>query len=119
MRHYLKIENYTVPRVSKLDVAGFYRSEERKTTFSGGLAVDRGQYKKKISARIRIFSADEKRALEALLQKIIVKAEFYDNGEIVQKDMISAPIKSFQSCFPSRSEENAVYTDVVLELEEQ
>lgn len=119
MRHYLEIDGYTVPRVSRLNVKPMYRNETRKTTLSGGLAVDRGEEKLKLSARARILSTTEMKTIEAKLKKIFVSVKFYYRGEIVEKKMITSPISPKNSGYPNRSEADEVYTDVTIELEEQ
>lgn len=119
MRYYLEIDGYSVPRVGKMTVIGFYRNEDRKTTFSGGLAVDRGEEKLKISAKARIFSNVEMKTIEAKMKKIFVPAKFYYRGEVVEKNMITAPVKSYNSGYPNRSEAGEIFTDIVIEMEEQ
>ena len=118
--YYLKLGAKEIPRVSSLIVTPFYRAETRQTTLSGGLAVDRGDLKKKIEVTIRLMSAAELDELENLLATIVVSAEFYYNNTLVAVNMVADPIQSKQEVYYYGKRENGVYyANIKFTLEEQ
>ncbi len=119
-KYYLRLGNMEVPRVSNLTITPFYRAETRQTTLSGGLAVDRGDVKKRIEATVKIMSADELAELENLLASIIVSAEFYYLEKLVSINVVADPIQSRNEIYLyGKREKGAYYTNIKFTLEEQ
>lgn len=119
-KYYLKLNGTEVPRVSSLIVTPFYRAETRQTTLSGGLAVDRGDLKKRIDVMIKIMSADEYAELESVLKTIVAKAEFFYGENLETINVIADPVRSKDEIYPYGIRENGVYyANIKLTLEEQ
>lgn len=119
-KYYLKLGEMTVPRVSKLIVTHFYRAESRQTTLSGGLAVDRGDVKKRLEINIKIMSAAELRELERVLDTIVTTAEFYYLDEHKTINVVADPILSKDEIYLYGKRENGVYyANIRFTLEEQ
>lgn len=119
MRRHLKIEGETVPNVSAIIVDDFYRDETKKTTLSGGLSIDRGDLKLKLVVRIRSASLLQLKELERKLSSIIVTAEFYYRGKLVEKAMVASTIPKYEEEYPNGSEEEPYYRKIEFELEEK
>lgn len=119
MNHYLKIDGYCVPEISSIVVGEFFRNESRLTTFSGGIAVDRGSPKLQVTVRIRRANLTQIEAIEEKLAPIILPAEFYYRGEIVQRSMVSSPISTYRVEYPELSEKSPYYRAIEFTLEEQ
>ena len=119
-KYYLKISGKEIPRVSSLVTTNFFRTETRQTTFSGGLAIDRGDVKKRVETSVKIMSAKEFKELEMTLNAIIIDAEFYYRGELVSTKMIANPVTSFNEIYLyGKREEGVYYTDIKFMMEEQ
>lgn len=119
-KYYLKISGKEIPRVSSLTTTNFFRAETRQITFSGGLAIDRGDVKKRVETSVKIMSAEEFKALETALNAIVVDTEFYYRGELVSAKMIASPITSFNEVYLyGKREKGVYYTDIKFVMEEQ
>lgn len=117
---YLAISGNVIKRVQKIIETPFYRAESRQTTLSGGLAVDRGDLKKRLEVTIRIMSAEELTALEEILDNITATAEFYSRNKLVTIDMIAQPITSCEEIYLYNDRNKGVYyVNVKFTLEEQ
>lgn len=119
MRQHLKIEGEEVQNLSSIIVSEFYRNESQKVTLSGGLAIDRGEIKLKLSARIRSASLAQIKNIERKLSKIFVTAEFYYRGELVEKRMAASPIPKYTKEYLNESEKEPYYRNIEFTLEEQ
>lgn len=119
MQHHLKIGGESIPNISALVVNDFYRNETKKTTFSGGESVDRGSLKLKFYARIRSANLSQLKELERKLSGIIVTAEFYYRGELVEKKMIASTVPKYEEEYPNGSEEEPYYRKIEFSMEEQ
>ena len=119
-KYYLKLGSYEVPRVSKIRVNNFYRAESRQTTLSGGLAVDRGDVKKRLEINIRLMTAAEMEELENVLDNIVATAEFYYLGKLTTINVVADPVASRDEIYLYGNREKGVcYANIRLTLEEQ
>ncbi len=119
-KYFLKLGEKEIPRISKLTITPFFRSETRKTTLSGGLAIDRGDVKKRIEATVKIMSADELRELELTLGNITVEAEFYYLNELTKSTFITEPVMTKDEIYIYNDRSKGVYyVNIKFTMEEQ
>lgn len=116
---YLKLDDVCIQRAKAVIVSKFYRNETRLSTFSGGTAVDRGLPKFKIAVTIDYADPNEFEQLQALIEKIILRAEFYYNGELTQAMVITSQFAGYEYRYQDDDQTKPLYQEIQLEFEEQ
>lgn len=87
-RFFLKIGNYTVPRVCRFRVYKMSRTENRTTSFAGTDRVDRSALKYVLTARIALLSETEMQTIQSAAEQITQAVQFYDGATLKTKTMI-------------------------------
>lgn len=119
-KYYLKLQDNVIPRVSNIVSTNFFRAETKKTTLNGGLTVDRGDVKIRLDVTVKVMSASEVKALEKILNEIIILAEFYNLDTLTNLTMVTEPISSKTEVYLYGDRTKGVYyTNVKFTLEEQ
>ena len=119
---HLEVDGKFIPHVTRLEITKFYRTESRRTNIDGGLIIDRGKEKVRISALVSYAEPEIIKHLEAAHRKMffpVVYADIENYWGYLDKCAISPIERNTPFYLYGDRDKGIVQTNTQLLIEEQ